>query len=226
MNNNRIAVSWLLTHGFCEYKFFLQFVVGIKIAPSVEMHIGSIVHESKEKEFLETAIPSDWKSFLASSDYTITKEILLNTKFETNVLIGKIDEIAVDKNGIYIIEGNFPPRFLPDDSSRLNGIPYYKNAIITLGTGEGIGAFEHELGHTWFPLEGGEFNTIFPGINLRHVMRGGSGVDATVFEAIAMKNARYLRNFTNMAYTQPLPSLGNSLTDYVVSTVASQRACR
>lgn len=111
---NKISASWLLTFGYCEYKFYLQYVEKIEIPRTTEMQIGTEVHEIKEEEFLKEAIPTTWEELLNSVTYTITKEVLLYSKFENNVLIGKIDEIGVDNNGIYIIEDK--PRARPYDS--------------------------------------------------------------------------------------------------------------
>lgn len=104
MENNFISGSWLLTHGYCEYRFFLQYVIKIKTPVTVAMKIGTEVHEQKEEAFLETAVEVSWNDFLKSREYSITKEVPLNTKFENTMLFGRVDEIGVDKDGIYIID--------------------------------------------------------------------------------------------------------------------------
>ena len=101
---NKILASWFVSHGYCEYKFYLQYVEKIPIPKTKEMELGTKVHEEKEQKFLEVATPTTWEEFLVSKEYTISKEVMLYTKFENNLLIGQVDEIGVDKNGIYIIE--------------------------------------------------------------------------------------------------------------------------
>ncbi|MEK6974055.1 MAG: PD-(D/E)XK nuclease family protein [Nanoarchaeota archaeon] len=104
MKNNVITVSSLHSHGYCEYKFYLENVVKVKVPRTIEMQAGSEIHEKKEEAFLKEAIPGTWDEFLKAKEYTITKEVFLKTKFEDVFIIGRVDEIAVDKNGVYIIE--------------------------------------------------------------------------------------------------------------------------
>ncbi len=100
----KIYASWLSAHGYCEYKFYLQYVEGVEVPRTVEMQTGSEIHESKEEDFLKEAEPATLEEFLNSTKYTITKEVFLQTKFENNFLMGKVDEIGIDKEAIYIIE--------------------------------------------------------------------------------------------------------------------------
>ncbi|MBI2670878.1 PD-(D/E)XK nuclease family protein [Candidatus Woesearchaeota archaeon] len=114
MNNHIISVSSLLTHGYCEYKYYLQYVIKVKVPITVKMKIGTYVHLKKEEAFLEQAVPTSWTEFLDSKEYVITKEVPLKTKFENTLLIGRVDEICTDKDGIYIIEDK--PGARPFDS--------------------------------------------------------------------------------------------------------------
>ena len=100
----KIYASWLSAHGYCEYKFYLQYVECIEVPMTFEMQAGSEIHESKEEDFLKEAKPATWDDFLNSTHYTITKEVSLQTKFENSFLIGKVDEVAVDRDAVYIIE--------------------------------------------------------------------------------------------------------------------------
>lgn len=99
-----IKASWFGSHDYCEWKWYLENVLKEKIPRTKSMTIGKKVHEKKEKEFLKDAKPTTIKKFLASKKYAITKEILLKTKFTDLTLIGKIDELGIDKKKVYVIE--------------------------------------------------------------------------------------------------------------------------
>jgi CRISPR-associated exonuclease Cas4 len=104
MENNSIYASMFINHGYCEYKFYLQYVLKVKAPVTTAMKIGTDIHQQKEEKFLETAVPVSWRDFLVSKEYSVTKEVSLRTKFENNIILGKVDEIGIDKDGIYIID--------------------------------------------------------------------------------------------------------------------------
>ena len=104
MKERKVNVSWFLTSGYCEYKFYLEIVLGKEAPKTQHMIIGSYIHEMKEKVFLEKAKLMTWKEFLDSEKYAVTKEIFLKKKIGDILLQGKIDEIAIDSKRIQIID--------------------------------------------------------------------------------------------------------------------------
>ena len=108
--DNFISASWFVTYGYCEYKFYLQYVLKVKAPITPAMQVGAQIHAKKEEQFLKTAVPIIWDDFLKSSEYAFTKEVQLRNKFENNVILGKVDEVGVDRDGIYIIEDKPHPR--------------------------------------------------------------------------------------------------------------------
>ena len=68
------------------------------------MLIGVNVHIEKEEKFLEVAVPSTMEDFIASTRYTITKELKIEYEFDDFLLKGKIDEVAIDSKNVYIID--------------------------------------------------------------------------------------------------------------------------
>ncbi len=104
MPSLQINSSWLNSHDYCEYKFHRQYVLKEYIPRTKAMVVGSAKHELKEEKFLEVATPTTMEDFLASTSYTITKEIRLQSEFDDFLLVGKIDELGVDANNIYIID--------------------------------------------------------------------------------------------------------------------------
>jgi len=77
---------------------------------------GTLVHEQKEQSFLEKAELITWKDFLESEKLAVTKEFFLSSKIGDVNLLGKIDEIAIDKDSIHIIDDK--PRAYPYDSTK------------------------------------------------------------------------------------------------------------
>ena len=104
MSNIPISASWLNDHDYCEYKFYRKHVLKEEIPRTSAMVVGSKVHEQKEEKFLEIATQSTMDEFLDSKKYTITKELYLEHIFDDFVLKGKIDEIGIDENNVYIID--------------------------------------------------------------------------------------------------------------------------
>jgi CRISPR-associated protein Cas4 len=104
--NNKLVIkaSGFGTHDYCEWKWYLENVLGEEIPTTKEMTKGALVHQEKEDKFLEVATPTTVEKFLASTKYTLTKEIPLKKEFEELLLVGKIDELAVDKGNVYVID--------------------------------------------------------------------------------------------------------------------------
>jgi len=100
----KINASWLSSHEYCEWKWYLENVLKEKVPITESMIIGKIIHQYKEDKFKEAAIPTTAEQFLESRIYTITKEIYLKKEFDDFILVGRIDELGVDINSLYIID--------------------------------------------------------------------------------------------------------------------------
>ncbi len=107
----KINCSWLTEIDYCEYKFYRKYVLKEEIPRTEAMIRGSFVHSAKEEKFLEVAEEATMEDLLASTKYTITKELKLGHEFDDFLLKGKIDELAVDADNIYIIDDK--PRAKP-----------------------------------------------------------------------------------------------------------------
>jgi len=106
-----IKASWLGSHEYCEYKWYLENIMKEEIPIVRAMIVGKHIHKVKEDEFRKVAKPTTPKEFLESKFYTITKEIGLKKEFDNFVLIGKIDELGVDADNLYVIDDK--PRAKP-----------------------------------------------------------------------------------------------------------------
>jgi len=106
-----IKASWLGSMDYCEYKWYLENVMGVPLPVTKAMTVGTNKHAKKEAEFLEVATPTTMQEFLKSTKYTITKEITLSKEFDDFILIGKLDELAIDAQNVYVIDDK--PRAYP-----------------------------------------------------------------------------------------------------------------
>ena len=106
-----LGASWLQTFDYCEYKFYLHKVKGLEVQITKALQEGTDIHEAKEQEFIKEAKPTTWLEFLDSKELTITKEANFDKQIGDIILLGKIDEIAVDKDKILIIDDK--PRAYP-----------------------------------------------------------------------------------------------------------------
>ncbi|MEK6951615.1 MAG: PD-(D/E)XK nuclease family protein [Nanoarchaeota archaeon] len=117
-----VSASWFTSHGYCEYKFFLEKVLKIEVPRTKEMVYGSKIHKDKEIIFLEKAEEMTWKEFLEAEIPTITKEVEFEKQFGDILLLGRVDEIKSDKTGIYIIDDKPNPK--PYNSNKLQLYAY------------------------------------------------------------------------------------------------------
>lgn len=122
VNPRVVGASWLQSLGYCEYKFYLHKVKGIELKITKKIQEGTDIHETKEQEFIKEATPTTWKEFLQSKEPTITKEADFDKQIGDIILLGKIDEIAVDKEKIQIIDDK--PRAFPYDATKLQIYAY------------------------------------------------------------------------------------------------------
>lgn len=117
-----ISASWFTSHGYCEYKFFLEKVLRIEVPRTQEMIYGSKIHKDKENTFLEKAEEMTWREFLEAETPTITKEVEFEKQLGDVLLLGRVDEIKSDKSGIYIIDDKPNPK--PYNSNKLQLYAY------------------------------------------------------------------------------------------------------
>ncbi len=106
-----INASWLGSHEYCEWKWYLENVLKEKVPITQSMIVGKNIHQEKEDKFKEVAVPTTPEEFLKSKVYTITKEMYLKEEFDDFILKGKIDELGVDTNNLYVIDDK--PRAKP-----------------------------------------------------------------------------------------------------------------
>lgn len=105
-----IGISWLNSMGFCEQWVFLRHHKKLDLPLSKEMKEGSKIHEDKEIEFLNNAVPTTKKMFIESEKPVFNRETTVGMLFGDVALIGKIDRIEVDKNGVYVVEEKPNPK--------------------------------------------------------------------------------------------------------------------
>ena len=99
-----IKASSLSEIDYCEYKWYLAHVMGEEMPITKAMVKGAAIHEKKEEAFLEVATPTTIQDFLKSTKYTITKELFLKKEFKDFILMGRIDELAIDAKNVYVID--------------------------------------------------------------------------------------------------------------------------
>ncbi|MBI2107647.1 Dna2/Cas4 domain-containing protein [Candidatus Woesearchaeota archaeon] len=99
-----IGASWLSEQSFCEQKLYLNKVKKIPLVATFSMKKGSAVHESKYEEFAKEAKPATWEEFFASDGLVVSREVELRHSGNNVILLGRVDEVACDKDGVYIID--------------------------------------------------------------------------------------------------------------------------
>ncbi|MEK6826517.1 MAG: CRISPR-associated protein Cas4 [Nanoarchaeota archaeon] len=99
-----IGASWFLTQGYCEYKLYLEKVLKLKAPDTPEMLSGLMIHKDKENKFLEEAEIGTWEEFLKSEKLTSSREVSLKKRIGDVTGCGVVDEIAIDKDSIMIID--------------------------------------------------------------------------------------------------------------------------
>lgn len=97
-------ISWLNQQGYCEYTLYLEYLKGIKTAPTQAMTTGTKEHNKLEAKFKETATPSTFDDAFNESK---EKEILSREMFVIDPddgIRGFIDEIWMTPDEIIIID--------------------------------------------------------------------------------------------------------------------------
>ncbi|MBU0472229.1 MAG: ribonuclease H-like domain-containing protein, partial [Nanoarchaeota archaeon] len=114
-----IGISWLNSLGFCEQWVYLKYCKKLDFEITERMKEGSKIHEEKEIEFLKHAVPTTWKDFIASEKLVSSREKTVGMILKDVILIGKIDKIEVDKNGVYVIDDKPKPKLYPGIKNQL-----------------------------------------------------------------------------------------------------------
>lgn len=106
MNNQSVVIgaSWFQEASFCEQKLYLSKVKKLPLVETKEMVEGSLIHEGKYEDFVKTAAPITWEEFFRSEQFVTSREVELSHVDNNVVLLGRIDELSCDKDGIYIID--------------------------------------------------------------------------------------------------------------------------
>ncbi len=99
-----IGASWFQEASFCEQKLYLSKVKKLPLVETEAMAEGALVHEEKYKDFARSATPTTWEEFFKSEQLVISREVELQHASNNVVLLGRIDELGCDKDGVYITE--------------------------------------------------------------------------------------------------------------------------
>ena len=101
---NNFPISWLNQQGYCEYQIYLEYMKGIKTAPTSAMTRGSEIHQKLEDTFRQDATPATFEEVVESSksEATISRECFVISP--THGIRGYIDEIWMSPDEIIIID--------------------------------------------------------------------------------------------------------------------------
>ncbi len=99
-----IGASWFQEASFCEQKLYLSKIKKLPLIETEAMLKGAEIHEGKYEDFVKTAVPITWEEFFKSEQLVSTREVELQHVNNNVVLLGRIDELSCDKDGIYITD--------------------------------------------------------------------------------------------------------------------------
>src|SRR3989344_8471657 len=99
-----IGASWFHQASFCEQKLYLNKVKRLPLIETKAMAEGTLVHEEKYEDFVKTAEPTTWEDFFKSEKLVTSREVELQHVGNNIVLLGIIDELSCDKDGIYVTD--------------------------------------------------------------------------------------------------------------------------
>ena len=99
-----IGASWFQEASFCEQKLYLAKVKKIPLIETKAMMEGALIHEDKYGDFAKSAIPATWDEFFKSETLVTSREVELQHISNNVVLLGRIDELSCDRDGIYITD--------------------------------------------------------------------------------------------------------------------------
>lgn len=99
-----IGASWFQEASFCEQKLYLSRVKKLPLTATEAMAEGALIHEGRYEDFIKSAAPVTWEEFFKSEQLAASREVELQHISNNVVLLGRIDELSCDKDGIYINE--------------------------------------------------------------------------------------------------------------------------
>ena len=99
-----IGASWFQQASFCEQKLYLSKVKKLPLVQTQAMAEGTEIHGQKYEDFVKSAAPTTWEDFFRSDELVTSREVELQHANNNVVLLGRIDELACDKDGIYVID--------------------------------------------------------------------------------------------------------------------------
>jgi len=99
-----IGASWFQEASFCEQKLYLSKVKKLPLIETEARAKGAIIHEGKYEEFVKSAAPTTWEEFFKSEQLVTSREIELQHVGNNVMLLGRIDELSSDKDGIYVVD--------------------------------------------------------------------------------------------------------------------------
>ena len=106
MNNQTVVIgaSWFQEASFCEQKLYLGKVKRLPLIKTEAMKEGALVHEGKYQDFVKSAEPTTWEEFFKSEQLVTSREVELQHISNNVVLLGRIDELSCDRDGIYVTD--------------------------------------------------------------------------------------------------------------------------
>ena len=99
-----IGASWFQEASFCEQKLYLSKIKKLPLIETEAMTKGAEIHENKYENFIKSATPTTWEDFFKSEQMVTSREVELQHISNDVVLLGRIDELSCDKDGVYITE--------------------------------------------------------------------------------------------------------------------------
>ncbi|MBI1936116.1 CRISPR-associated protein Cas4 [Candidatus Woesearchaeota archaeon] len=99
-----IGASWFQEASFCEQKLYLSKVKKIPLIKTEAMQKGALIHDTKFEEFSKAAVPATWEEFFKSETLATSREVELQHTGNNVILLGRIDELACDKDGVYVVD--------------------------------------------------------------------------------------------------------------------------
>lgn len=99
-----IGASWFHQASFCEQKLYLNKVKKLPLTETGAMAEGTQAHEEKYEDFVKAAEPITWEDFFKSEQLVTSREVELQNAGNNVVLLGVIDELSCDKDGIYVTD--------------------------------------------------------------------------------------------------------------------------
>ncbi len=99
-----IGASWFQESSFCEQKLYLNKVKKLPLVRTEAMSKGANIHEGKYEDFIKSAEPTTWEDFFKSEELAVSREVELQHAGNDVMLLGRIDELSCDKDGIYVID--------------------------------------------------------------------------------------------------------------------------